>query len=121
MRFPEPFLAAHGFGAAAREPLPADASHRRYARLRGGPRPALLMDAPPPEDVRPFADLARHLLAAGLSVPEILAEDAAAVPMGRLGTPEEFAMLVVFIASPAAYYVMGVTFQVHGGAVMGLP
>jgi aminoglycoside/choline kinase family phosphotransferase len=75
LRFPEPFLAAHGFGAAAREPLPADASHRRYARLRGGPRPALLMDAPPPEDVRSFADLARHLLAAGLSVPEVLAED----------------------------------------------
>ena len=78
MRFPEPFLAAHGYAAAAREPLPADASHRRYARLRDGPRPALLMDAPPPEDVRPFADLARHLLAAGLSVPEILAEDPAA-------------------------------------------
>ena len=78
MRFPDPFLAAHGYGAAAREPLPADASHRRYARLRGGPRPALLMDAPPPEDVRPFAALSRRLLAAGLSVPEVLAEDAAA-------------------------------------------
>ena len=78
MRFPEPFLAAHGFGAAGREPLPADASHRRYARLRGGPRPALLMDAPPPEDVRPFAALSRRLLAAGLSVPEVLAEDPAA-------------------------------------------
>jgi aminoglycoside/choline kinase family phosphotransferase len=78
VRFPEPFLLAHGFGAAERVPLPADASHRRYARLRGGPRPALLMDAPPPEDVRPFAALARHLLAAGLSAPEILAEDAAA-------------------------------------------
>jgi N-acetylmuramate 1-kinase len=78
VRFPEPFLAAHGYGSAGREPLPADASHRRYARLRGGPRPALLMDAPPPEGVRPFADLARHLLAAGLSVPEILAEDPAA-------------------------------------------
>jgi aminoglycoside/choline kinase family phosphotransferase len=78
MRFPEPFLAAHGFAAAARQSLPADASHRRYTRLLGGPRPALLMDAPPPEDVRPFTFLARHLLAAGLSVPEILAEDAAA-------------------------------------------
>jgi aminoglycoside/choline kinase family phosphotransferase len=33
------------------------------------------MDAPPPEDVRPFAVLARHLLSAGLSVPEIIAED----------------------------------------------
>jgi N-acetylmuramate 1-kinase len=78
VRFPEPFLADHGYGDAERAPLPADASHRRYTRLRGGPRPALLMDAPPPEDVRPFAALARHLLAAGLSVPEILAEQAAA-------------------------------------------
>jgi len=78
VRFPEPFLAAHGYGAAERAPLPADASHRRYARLRGGPRPALLMDAPPPEDVRPFAALSRRLLAAGLSVPEVLAEDPAA-------------------------------------------
>lgn len=76
MRFPEPLLAAYGYAAATREALPADASLRRYARLVGGPRPALLMDAPPPEDVRLFATLARHLLAAGLSVPEIIAEDA---------------------------------------------
>lgn len=78
MRFPEPFLAAHGYAAATREALPADASLRRYARLVGGPRPALLMDAPPPEGVRSFAALARHLLAAGLSVPEVIAEDATA-------------------------------------------
>ena len=75
MRYPDPFLAAHGYGAAERQPLAADASFRRYVRLRGGPRPALLMDAPPPEDVRPFAALARHFGAAGLSLPEIIAED----------------------------------------------
>jgi len=77
VRYPEPFLAAHGFDTAGRIALPADASHRRYARLVGGPQPALLMDAPPPEDVRPFARLARHLAAAGLSTPTILAEDPA--------------------------------------------
>jgi N-acetylmuramate 1-kinase len=71
------FLATQRFGGAALRPLPGDASFRRYARLVGGPRPALLMDAPPPEDVRPFARIARHLLANGLSAPEILAEDAA--------------------------------------------
>lgn len=71
------FLAAHGFGTAEARPLPGDASFRRYVRLLGGPRPALLMVAPPPEDVRPFARIARHLLAAGLSAPEILAEDPA--------------------------------------------
>lgn len=78
MRHPEPFLAAHGYATALRQPLPADASLRRYTRLVGGPRPALLMDAPPPEDVRPFARLSRRLLAAGLSVPEVYAADEAA-------------------------------------------
>jgi aminoglycoside/choline kinase family phosphotransferase len=69
-------LEAAGWGQAARERLPSDASFRHYERLRGGPRPALLMDAPPPqEDVRPYVSVARHLLALGLSPPEILAED----------------------------------------------
>jgi aminoglycoside/choline kinase family phosphotransferase len=72
------FLVAHGFGSARAEALPADASFRRYTRLHGGPEPALLMHAPPPEDVRPFAAIARHLGAQGLPAPRILAEDSAA-------------------------------------------
>lgn len=76
MRDATDFLRAHGFGAARIEPLAADASFRRYARLHGGPRPALLMDAPPPqEDVRPFRHVAAHLLGIGLSAPEIIAAD----------------------------------------------
>lgn len=43
-----------------------------------------------------------------------------AVPMGRLGTPEEFASLVVFLASERASYITGVTIQVDGGYVKGL-
>jgi hypothetical protein len=70
------FLAAHGFGAARAEALAADASFRRYLRLHGGPRPALLMDAPPPrEDVRPFLHVAAHLARIGLSAPDILGAD----------------------------------------------
>ncbi len=45
------FLDRHGYAAARAEPLAQDASFRRYLRLIGGPRPAVLMDAPPPEDV----------------------------------------------------------------------
>ena len=75
MRSVSAFLHAHGFGAALQVPLPADASHRGYTRLVGGPAPALLMDAPPPEDVRPFLRIARHVSAAGLSAPEIIAGD----------------------------------------------
>jgi len=72
------FLAASGFAAATAEALPADASFRRYHRLRGGPRPALLMDAPPPqEDVRPFLHVAGHLAGLGLSAPEVIAADPA--------------------------------------------
>jgi aminoglycoside/choline kinase family phosphotransferase len=78
MRDAAAFLAAAGFGAARLDWLPGDASHRRYARLHGGPRPALLMDAPPPEDVRPFMAVARHIAGIGLSAPEIIAADAAA-------------------------------------------
>lgn len=57
---------------------------------------------------------------AGVTVDEILAKDAEAIPMGRLGTPEEFANVVVFMASPAASYVTGTTIQVDGGTVRGL-
>ena len=36
------------------------------------------MDAPPPEDIRPFLRIGAHLAGIGVSVPEILAADAAA-------------------------------------------
>jgi N-acetylmuramate 1-kinase len=68
------FLQQHGFDPAQAEPLAQDASFRRYLRLHGQ-RPAVLMDAPPPEDVRPFLRIADHLRGLGLSVPTIIAAD----------------------------------------------
>jgi 3-oxoacyl-[acyl-carrier protein] reductase len=56
----------------------------------------------------------------GKTADEIIAEDAKAIPMGRLGTPQEFANVVTFIASPAASYVTGTTLQVDGGNVKSL-
>ncbi|PTW47197.1 MULTISPECIES: 3-oxoacyl-[acyl-carrier-protein] reductase [Rhodovulum] len=41
-----------------------------------------------------------------------------AVPMGRMGTPEEIAAAVVYLASPEAGYVTGATVHVNGGMVM---
>lgn len=70
------FLRRAGWGDAARAKLAGDASFRKYERLNRNGQPAVLMDAPPPqEDVRPFLRIARHLLALGYSAPRVLAED----------------------------------------------
>ena len=39
----------------------------------------------------------------------------AQIPLGRVGTPEEFANLVVFLASERASYITGVSIPVDGG------
>lgn len=69
------FLARAGYAGARVEPLAQDASYRRYWRIAGGPRPGVLMDAPPPEAVRPFLVVGAHLARLGLSVPDVLAAD----------------------------------------------
>ncbi|WP_460018897.1 aminoglycoside phosphotransferase family protein [Magnetospira thiophila] len=72
----ETFLCQAGWGDADRRPLADDASFRRYDRISGTDRQAVLMDAPPDrEDVRPFLRVARHLHDLGFSAPAILAED----------------------------------------------
>jgi hypothetical protein len=101
------FLAGAGLADAAREPLPGDASTRRYERLRTADgRTLMLMDAPPSAESAPcdprasaadrqaagynalarlaagrvdaFAAAAAYLRSRGLSAPQILALDAAA-------------------------------------------
>lgn len=67
------FLADAGWPNAVVEPLPGDASFRRYFRLRMGEKTAMLMDAPPPnEDPAPFLRAARWLDENGLRAPRIL-------------------------------------------------
>ena len=41
------------------------------------------------------------------------------IPLGRLGTPEEFANMVIFLASEKASYITGTVTQVDGGFVKG--
>ncbi len=70
------FLDGAGWAGASRETLAADASFRRYDRIRLGARRAVLMDAPPEhEDITPFIDLARHLRGLGYSAPEPIEAD----------------------------------------------
>jgi aminoglycoside/choline kinase family phosphotransferase len=68
------FLARNGYAPGDAEPLAQDAGFRRYLRIRGD-RPAVLMDSPPPEDVRPFLRIGAHLRGIGLAVPAIFAAD----------------------------------------------
>ena len=42
-------------------------------------------------------------------------ETLARIPLGRLGTPDEIAGVVAFLASPAASYITGTTLHVNGG------
>ena len=99
----EIFLAASGWGAATRAPLPGDASTRRYVRLSLNGRKAMLMDQPQgaetpaapanatPEERRALgynaiarlagADCGRFVAASnylrgkGLSAPQVIASD----------------------------------------------
>nr|WP_082449349.1 phosphotransferase [Sphingomonas sp. Leaf67] len=72
------FLTQAGWGDAQILPLAVDASFRRYYRVIGTGRTAVLMDAPPPEDTRKFARMAAWLAERGFAAPAILADDAAA-------------------------------------------
>lgn len=56
----------------------------------------------------------------GLSYEQIRSRAEAQIPLGRYGTPEEFARLIVFLCSPANTYVTGQVILVDGGATKAL-
>jgi len=51
---------------------------------------------------------------------EEAAKIVAAIPLGRMGTPEEFAAVATFLVSPAASYITGVSLLVDGGMYRGM-
>lgn len=52
------------------------------------------------------------------STPEMIKSTIATIPLGRIGTPEDCAKVVAFLASEAASFVVGETIEVNGGQLM---
>lgn len=77
MALAQAFLERAGWADAARRRLAGDASDRSYDRLSRPGETAVLMDAPPGrgDDPADFLRIADHLLALGLSAPQVLARD----------------------------------------------
>jgi 3-oxoacyl-[acyl-carrier protein] reductase len=53
----------------------------------------------------------------GIDVATVAAQSRATIPLGRYGTPEEFAAVVAFLASAPAAYVTGSLVRVDGGLI----
>ncbi len=58
--------------------------------------------------------------AEGITIDEAIARNERAIPMKRMGRPEELAALIAFLASEQAGYLTGATIQVDGGLYQGL-
>lgn len=70
------FLDRSGWSGADVDPIPGDASFRRYFRIAGEQGAAMLMHAPPPhEDPQPFLHVADWLNAHDMRAPQIFASD----------------------------------------------
>jgi 3-oxoacyl-[acyl-carrier protein] reductase len=53
----------------------------------------------------------------GTTIDEEFAKQTAEIPLGRMGTPQEFANAAVFLVSPAASFIHGVALAVDGGII----
>jgi len=52
------------------------------------------------------------------SSPEMMKNYVAGIPLGRVGTPEEVAEVICFLASEEASFVAGETIEINGGMFM---
>jgi 3-oxoacyl-[acyl-carrier protein] reductase len=71
------------------------------------------------ETERVYELMAARALANGTKMEEEISKQAKDSPLGRMGTPEEFANAAVFLLSPVASYITGVMLSVDGGMYKG--
>ena len=71
------------------------------------------------ETERVYALMENRARANATSLEEEMEKQAKDSPLGRMGTPEEFANAAVFLVSPAAAYITGVMLTVDGGMYKG--
>lgn len=69
---------------------------------------------------RVMTDRNRELFAASADPAAAAAEAAGAIPLRRIGRPEEFGKVAAFLLSPAAGYVTGASIPVDGGYLRAL-
>ena len=67
-----------------------------------------------------LTDRIRHTLPKDADPEQAMIAKAKAIPLGRIGQPQELAALVAFLASGQAAYISGTTIQVDGGASRGI-
>jgi 3-oxoacyl-[acyl-carrier protein] reductase len=67
-----------------------------------------------------LTDRIKHTLPKDVDYDKALNQKAKAIPLGRIGKPEELASLVTFLASEQAAYISGQTIQVDGGAARNI-
>ncbi len=105
--------------ATVKQPMP---SHASSTVFRAGVQAALkhLANETASRGLTVNAVAPASILTAGLATHHNLAERAQAIPVKRLGTPEELAATVVFLTSRQAGFITGQTVQVDGGMTAGL-